>query len=249
MTGKQLARAVLRPIARPVLRQLDARLDDRLAAQSARIEDLNRRLEFVRKEILFELRHSSRAVEPGGAVETSLLNPLKLDQMGDLVRLNLGAGHLSLVQYLNVDTRALDGIDLVADVRSLPFERDSVAEIYSSHVLEHFPAEELGKVLMPYWVSLLRPGGEFVAVVPDMETMIAEYAAGRMEFEELREVMYGSQEYEGNFHFNGFSQASIRTLFEEAGLTEVQVRASGRRNGLCYEMEIAGVRPPVALAR
>ena len=247
MTGKQLARAVLRPVARPVLRRLDARLDDRLAAQTARVEQLNRRLEFIRKEILFELRHSSRAGEPGGAIESSLLNPAKLEQMAGLVRLNLGAGHVSRPEYLNVDTRALDGIDLVADVRSLPFEGDSVAEIYSSHVLEHFPVEELGKVLLPYWVSLLRPGGEFVAVVPDMETMITEYVAGRMEFEELREVIYGSQEYDGNFHFNGFSQASIRTLFEDAGLTEVEVRASGRRNGLCYEMEIAGVRPaPVA---
>jgi hypothetical protein len=249
MTGKQLVRAVLEPLARPVLRRIDARLDDRFRAQTERIDALNGRLEFVRKEILFELRYKPHERTSEAGVEPSILNREKLDRMDDAVRLNLGAGHLSKSEYLNVDTRALDGIDVIADVRSLPFDPDSLAEIYSAHVLEHFPVEELTRVLLPYWVSLLRPGGEFVAVVPDMETMIAEYSAGRLEFEELRDVMYGSQEYDGNFHFNGFSQASIRALFEAAGLTEVNLRVSGRRNGLCYEMEIAGVRPTGEPAR
>jgi hypothetical protein len=67
-----------------------------------------------------------------------------------------------------------------------------------------------------------------------------------MSFEELREVTYGTQEYEGDFHYNGFSQATLRALLETAGLTDVSFRASGRRNGMCYEMEIVGVRPAAA---
>jgi hypothetical protein len=210
------------------------------------LDELGRRVEFVRKEVLFELRYGHRGAEPD-QVEGRILNPDKLHQMGGEIRLNLGAGHVGRPGYLNVDARVLDGIDVVADVGNLPFEKASVSELYSAHVLEHFPLEELRTVLMPYWVSLLRAGGQFVAVVPDMETMISEYMAGRFEFEELREVTYGTQEYEGDFHYNGFSQATLRTLLEAAGLSEVTIRASGRRNGMCYEMEIVGVRtgPPV----
>jgi hypothetical protein len=211
------------------------------------LDELARRVEFVRKEVLFELRYGRHQ---GGAadavIEGRVINAAKLRDMGDAIRLNLGAGHVGRAGYLNVDARALDDIDVVADVRHLPFEKATVAEIYSAHVLEHFPLEELRTVLLPYWASLLSPGGEFVAVVPDMETMITEYVAGRMSFEELREVTYGTQEYEGDFHYNGFSQASLRALLETAGLSDVSFRASGRRNGMCYEMEIVGVRPAAA---
>ena len=286
MTGKHVAKKLLRPFMGPLLWRAQARIDGRIRTQLAgmeatvallkaqveglnraiptmvaglssqgagerqvarRIDELGRRLEFVRKEVLFELRYPERKSD-ALTVETEphVLDTAKLARMQGEIRLNLGAGHLSRTEYLNVDSRALDGIDVVADVRDLPFEKESVTEIYSAHVLEHFPIEELRTVLVPYWVSLLKPKGQFVAIVPDMETMISEYAAGRLEFEEFREVAYGTQEYEGDFHYNGFSQASLTGLLEGAGLTDVEVRASARRNGLCYEMEVVGVKAPRA---
>jgi hypothetical protein len=207
------------------------------------MDGLARRVEFIRKEVLYELRYGRRPAEVQAEAEARIVNPEKLEDMRSEIRLNLGAGHIAQTGYLNVDARPLEGIDVVADVAHLPFEKGSLSEVYSSHMLEHFPVEALRSTLMPYWVSLLRPGGAFVAVVPDMETMISEYIAGTFTFEELREVTYGSQEYDGDFHYTGFSQASLRALFEEAGLLDVVTRESGRRNGMCFEMEIAGVRP------
>ncbi len=225
-----------------ILNQISSQLaSDRNHARS--FDELYRRTEFIRREIMFELRYATgeqpRAVPEH---ETRILNPAKLAEMGDDVRINLGAGHIPLDPYLNVDQRPLDGIDVVADVRDLPFEKGSLGEIYSTHVLEHFPLEELRRVLLPYWTALLKPGGRFVAVVPDMETMISECAAGRVPFEDFREVAYGSQEYEGDFHFNGFSQDLLTSILSEAGLSDVHIRQAGRRNGLCYEMEVEGRR-------
>ena len=226
-----------------ILNQISSRLaSDRNHARS--FDDLYRRTEFIRREVMFELRYSTPDQHRSVPVsETRILNTTKLAAMGEEVRINLGAGHIALDAYLNVDQRALDGIDVVADVHDLPFEKGSLAEIYSTHVLEHFSIEELRRVLLPYWSELLKPGGRFVAVVPDMETMVAECAAGRMSFEDFREVAYGSQEYEGDFHFNGFSQDSLTSLLTEAGLFDVHIRQAGRRNGLCFEMEVEGRSP------
>lgn len=272
MGAKQGLKKLIRPLVRPVLgrfehrvrvalnpelqelaelrRQLDLALPavlSRISSQAATdrgfsrsIQELWERIEFVRRELLFELRYKDSEERQRGAGR--VVNQEKLEAMGTKVRLNLGAGHIALPGYLNVDGRDLEHIDVVASVDDLPFDAESVEEIFSAHLLEHFPVEELRKVLLPYWVSLLRPGGTFVAVVPDMEAMIAECAAGRMSFDDFREVTYGAQEYEGDFHFNGFTPDSLTQLFEDAGLSDVRVRAAGRRNGLCYEMEIEGHR-------
>jgi hypothetical protein len=90
---------------------------------------------------------------------------------------------------------------------------------------------------------LLRPGGEITAVVPDADTMLAEHAAGRFTFDELRQVTFGDQEYEGDFHFTMFSHESIVAVLREAGFDDVDVVADARRNGVCYEMEVRGVKP------
>ena len=72
--------------------------------------------------------------------------------------------------------------------------------------------------------------------------MLAAHAAGTMDFDTLRRVLYGEQEYEGDFHFTMFSARSLTALFEEAGMQQVTVVAQGRKNGLCLECEVTGVK-------
>lgn len=211
-----------------------------------RLAHLEQRVEFIRREILFETRYGGEArgmtaQSPREIVAPEIVAPEKLGDGTD-IRLNLGCGHIPVEGYLNVDGRPLDGVDIVAEVGNLPFEPGTVQVIRSAHLLEHFPLEELRRRLLPYWFELLRPGGTFVAIVPDAETMLAEYAAGRMTFEDLRLVTFGDQEYDGDFHFNMFSKASLTELLSSAGFSEVRVVEEGRRNGVCYEMEFSGQR-------
>jgi predicted SAM-dependent methyltransferase len=223
------------------LRGLATRLD----AIEMGVAAVRDRVEFVRREILLEQRYADRSAPTTGARQTvsgRVTDEEKVRRTRGNVRLNVGAGHIVREGYLNVDSRELPGIDIVADVRHLPFDEEEVAEIYSAHVLEHFPVEELRRVVLPRWTSLLEDGGKLVAVVPDVETMVAERAAGRMSFDDFVEVMYGGQEYEGDFHYSGFSKERLTHLLEEAGLEDVKVIQEGRRNGLCYEMEIEAVR-------
>jgi hypothetical protein len=224
------------------LRRDLADVEHRIAMLSSDIVRQWERIETVRREVMIELRYGS---EPEVDLEPEAINPAVLDSArasGD-VRLNLGCGHIPLEGYLNVDSRALPGVDLVASVGKLPFDVGEVAEIHSAHVLEHFPDEELQRRLLPYWVSLLRPGGTFRAIVPDAGAMIEQYARGEYDYTSLRDVLYGGQEYEGDFHFNMFTTESMAEILVHAGLESPTVVAQARRNGECLEFEIVATKP------
>lgn len=202
---------------------------------------LLQRVETIRAEMMHEFRYGAAKSGEGEEVETKIVSPEKL-QTAEL-RINFGAGHIALEGFVNVDMRELPGIDVVAPVQALPFDPGSLTEIFSSHTIEHFPELELRRKLLPYWVGLLKAGGTFRAVVPDLEAMSKDYASGKISFEELRAVVYGGQEYEGDFHFTGFTPDSLAALLTEAGLEKPVVIAKGRPNGDCLEFEISASKP------
>jgi hypothetical protein len=221
-------------------RQGDEDVRDELRTHVATISWLLKRVELVRAELMNEIRYGHDRHEQ---IVAHVVNPAALEPSDGELRVNLGAGHLPVEGYVNVDMRELPGIDVVATVDGLPFEPGSLTEVFSAHTLEHFPLEELRRKLLPYWFELLRPAGTFRAVVPDLEAMIAAYEKGATSFETLRSVAYGGQEYEGDFHFTGFSPTSLVELLTEAGFENAEVIAHARPNGDCLECEVSARRP------
>lgn len=218
-----------------------------MASLTASTDYLLGRVEFVRRELMFEMRYGPA---PGGAAPSAgfqVTAPDKLARAREQgVRLNLGCGHLPLPDYLNVDRRPLPGVDLVAEADALPFAADEVLEISSAHLLEHFPQQQLRRQLLPYFYRLLRAGGKLHAVVPDAQAMLRAYADGNYPYADLREVTFGAQDYDGDFHFNMFTPASMTELLAEAGFVDITVQQQGRRNGRCYEFEITARKPAAA---
>lgn len=212
-----------------------------------RFQQLRERIEWVRSEMLFELRHVARIVSPTPAGHRSptteplaprILNPDKLASQQQAVRLNLGCGHLIDAERLNVDTRELPGVDLLADVADLPFDPGTLAEIHAAHLLEHFPEQYLRDRLLPYWHGLLRPDGELRLIVPDALAMLDAYREGRTTFADLRLVTFGGQDYDGDFHYTMFSPDSLKALLERGGFRSSELVTRARANGVCLEMEI-----------
>ena len=241
-------------VARLSAREMQSTRDDltgfveaSLAPHVSSIAYLLQRVEMVRAEVLYELRYGQAAGTEASpiAFESKVINPAALEQPD--VRLNLGCGHVPLPGFVNVDMRELPGVDVIAVLDDLPVPEGSLAEIFSAHVLEHFPGEELSRRLLPYWRSLLRPGGVFRAVVPDIAAMANGYSSGAIGFETFREVLYGGQEYQGDTHYNGFSAAHLGSLLADAGFEEVAVIAEGRPNGSCLEFEIRASAPRSAV--
>jgi hypothetical protein len=121
-------------------------------------------------------------------------------------------------------------------------EPGTAGEVYSAHLVEHFPQEMLRRRLLPYWKTLLAPGGVFRAIAPDGEAMLDGIAGGKYPFEEFREVLFGAQDYTGDFHFNLLTPASFTALLLEAGFAQITVPVKGRRNGACFEFEVRALR-------
>jgi hypothetical protein len=200
------------------------------------------RIEFVRRELMYEMQHGNKPDTQRSSVletKTRILNPEKLAAMRSRgLRLNLGCGHIPLLDYLNVDRREIPGVDILSEADLLPFSVSEIDEIFSAHFIEHFPEEELRRVLLPYWYGLLKPGGIFRAIVPDGNAMIQEFSKGRFAFKDLHEALYGAQEYQGDFHFSLFTPEKLTELLRDAGFSDITLLDEGRRNGSCFELEI-----------
>ncbi|UVE66299.1 methyltransferase domain-containing protein [Burkholderia pyrrocinia] len=223
-----------------------------MAQRCAQVDETLRylldRVEFVRREMMYELSYGAgRNASPGAVssdVVAKVLAPGKVEQAraAGSFKVNLGCGHIAMPEYINVDAREVPGVDVVADVGGLPFDKGSVDEVFSSHLVEHFPQEELRRRLLPHWRSMLKPGGRLRAIVPDGDAMLKGVAAGSYSFDDFREVLFGSQDYNGDFHFNLLTPESLTKLLEESGFGQVEVPVRGRRNGQCFEFELSAIR-------
>jgi predicted SAM-dependent methyltransferase len=216
-------------------------VESRLGGVEAGVSYVTARVEFVRTETMYEVMYG-RGKTPKAKTEPKVLNLTKLQSMSGAIRLNVGCGHIPMDGYLNVDRRELPGVDVVAEAAEMPFEPGSVCELFSSHLIEHFPQEEFKRVVVPYWHALLQDGGVLRAVMPDSETMIRKNAEGEYPFEKLRLVTFGAQDYDGDFHFNMFSRETLNNILAEAGFRNIAFPVVGRINGDCYEMEVSAVK-------
>lgn len=209
-----------------------------------KIQETHILIDRFKKEINYELVElrkggSAAAAEDKKPFKAEIINQKRVKE---LKKVNVGAGMDIRQDYINLDHRALDGIDVVADVLDMPFEEESLDEIFSSHVVEHFVQNDLKKILV-YWFGLLRKGGRLRIITPNIEDMAKRYAIGEVAWQEFRSVALGGQDYASDYHFNHFSIKSmeelIHTVLPEA---EFKIVADSRRNGECFEMEVLVVK-------
>jgi glycogen synthase len=232
-------------------------LDESLRATVARVGDVAGDLE--RLELTVDvLRRKQEAVSldlrelmaPGGPTSEpappEVLDPVALENrvasIGG-VRLNLGCGEKPLPDYINVDFRALPDVDIVADVRRLPYGPGEVDEIASAHLVEHFRQHQLEHAILPYWGRLLREGGVLRVVCPNWAAMLERVHSGEMRLEDFKTVTFGLQDYDGDDHFAMYSPELLSDLLSRAGFRDVEIVEANRRNGMSTEMELTARKP------
>ncbi len=147
--------------------------------------------------------------------------------------LNVGAGERTYVNYptnsyecINFDARRLETTDVVGDARSLSMFKDEEFDfILASDIIEHFPIKEVQDVLKE-WSRALKMSGMIEFRLPNLAAICAQYAR-KKNARNVSWLLYGGQDYSGNFHYTCYD----RTLFKEecfkAGLEEVTYSEEG----------------------
>jgi len=134
--------------------------------------------------------------------------------------LHIGCGNAILPKpFLNIDGRDLEGVDLVCDLKGLPFDDCDFDLIYCSHVLEHFKRNEIETVLSE-WFRCLKKGGIFRISVPDFSALTKIYAVDN-DLDKIVGPLLGGQDYVTNFHYSAFDYVSLKTLLEKIGLESI----------------------------
>lgn len=224
---------------------LQRRLDDHQHAVNVKVDAalqaMLQRLERAERQLGQATVQAQRAPEP-----TRILQPAKLAaQMTrpEGVWLEVGCGGCPDPDRLNVDQRPLPGVDIVADAGHLPLPDGSVSDLRAAHLVEHFTGHHFVSRVLPEWWRVLAPGGTLRLITPDLHAMLAAFQAGTLSEGDLVHVLYGGQDYEGDFHYHAYSPASLRAEVAVQGFTEITIVAQGRRNGLCLEFELHARKP------
>jgi predicted SAM-dependent methyltransferase len=150
------------------------------------------------------------------------------------IKLEFGSGHkLGANGWTTVD---LYGADINYDLRrGIPLPNGSVSAIYSSHMLEHIPYQQLLAFLQECR-RVLAPDGYFSVCVPNARQYIEAYLAGEYfrdpkTFYQPARVDTGSfidqvnyVAYMGGEHTYLFDEENLLNTFYKAGYSKVTLR-------------------------
>lgn len=136
------------------------------------------------------------------------------------IKLHLGCGNRILPGYINIDIQKAPGVDMVCDVRKLPYKRNSVDFIYSCAVIEHFGRVEWKKVLR-HWFQKLRPGGKLRISTADFRQVCERYFE-KGDIEELLGLVVGGQKDKYDWHGMIFDFKLMKHALKEVGFENVR---------------------------
>jgi len=143
-------------------------------------------------------------------------------------KLNLGCGELVRSGFINVDERQLPGVDKIVDIGGrLPWVDGMFDYVLAEDVLEHFPLARTGEVLTE-WVRVLAQRGTIELFVPNVRKHIDMLLKGECSMTRFSQLLYGGQDYPGNFHYRCFDMDSIKEVMNKCGLIARKVKEEGR---------------------
>lgn len=133
------------------------------------------------------------------------------------MRLDIGCGKEPKTSFVGVDLYTEATIK--AAMWLLPFEDDSVDEIFSSHALEHIPKKYV-PITLAEWFRVLSPGGIVTLRVPCLEWCCKHWLETKTDGWDM-DVIFGNQDHDGEFHKTGFWKDRLFRLVIDAGFTVV----------------------------
>ena len=140
-------------------------------------------------------------------------------------RLHIG-GTIRVAGWEVFNALAGDHVDHVGNANDLSrFADNTFADVYASHVLEHFDyKDELQQVLVE-WRRVLQPGGSLHISVPDLERLCHLYLTPRIGPEvrvHIMRMMFGGHVDDYDYHMTGIDEGFLVAHLQQAGFRSAQ---------------------------
>ena len=148
------------------------------------------------------------------------------------IRLEIGCGKKPRQGYLTCDVRELPEVNYVCAADKLPFEENTVDEVYSRHVVEHFTIKEFLKVLEE-WNRVLKIGGVVYIICPNLLYHLKQVLEGSHASFYTKESgknarywgfgsLFGWQQDEYDIHKFGYYFELLKDILEELGFENIK---------------------------
>lgn len=162
------------------------------------------------------------------------------EQESRSLKLNLGSGPQKLPGFVNVD------LSSGKSAYPLDFPDESAEVIRASHLLEHFPGNDVPDVLAD-WVRVLKPGGLLKVAVPNFKWICESYLSG--ERKPLSSYLLGGQADPNDFHKALFDEVTLYKLLREVGLEQIEGWESEIKDCASYpvSLNLQGRKPELRL--
>ena len=134
--------------------------------------------------------------------------------------------------YETCDVRDIPGVDHICTADNLPFANETIDEVYSRHVIEHFTLKEFIKTLAE-WNRVLKVGGEVYIICPNLLWHLKQILEGSHESFSTKErganarywgfgSLFGWQQDEYDIHKFGYYFELLRDILSEAGFDSIE---------------------------
>ena len=146
--------------------------------------------------------------------------------------LNVGCGMRVYKEYpsgyscLNMDERNTLPVDITGDVTDLSrFSNEEFDYILASDILEHFPISRTVNILRE-WSRVVKVGGFIEFRVPNLSA-ICEHYNQHKDATHVSWLLYGGQDYSGNFHYVCFNKQMLSELCSQVNLVVEDYKEEG----------------------
>ena len=135
--------------------------------------------------------------------------------------LHIGCGTNILPKpFENLDGREFEGVDHVSSADELgQFDDNTFDMIYASHILEHYPRNDVERVLKE-WVRVVKVDGIVRISVPSFKSAVEIYNKTD-NLENVLGPLIGGQTYDYEFHYCLFDEKTLSSLMKKCGLTAI----------------------------
>jgi predicted SAM-dependent methyltransferase len=168
-----------------------------------------------------------------------------------MLRLNLGCGEFKLDGFINIDcvedSRVKPDLKLDFIEQQLPYEAETVDQIWMIHCIEHIERFKW-LVLFSEVLRVLKPNGSFTLAYPEFKECAKRFIDNEGNNRNFwRATLYGRQMYPSDYHVTPMDSHDLKEVMENYGFYRVNFKAESTNEP--YNTIMCGYKDPDPITR